>query len=175
MLGKMCRRLWELSAGLGIIILLARPFVRGAFVWTSSCGSRVPTIWIRLIAMADFAAAPFEIAAMLSSKPQPLFGFAITGVPLILYRVGFAVFLVYVGRGLYRLAYSARSLAIACCVYSVAENVVWSLVTPTPHGGFSLMRAAGCTTGAALSGLIVWYLNSQRQLFANSHAVSIVD
>lgn len=143
------------AAGLGVITPLAQSRVRRAFEWAGPSGLQVPSIWMRLIAMADLIASPFEISAMLSSRSRLVFGLAITAAPLSLYRVALAGLLMYVGRGLYRMNSSVRRLAIGCSVYSTAENLVWSIVTPTPHGGFSFMRAAGCLIGTALSGLIV--------------------
>jgi hypothetical protein len=105
--------------------------------------------------------APFEISDVLSAKPRLVFGIAMTGAPLILYRVALAGLLVYLGRGLYRLNGAARKLATAYCVYSTAENIVWSVITPTPHGGFSVLRAIGSSIAAALNGLIAWYLIRQ--------------
>jgi len=156
-----------IGAGLGVITVLAQPNVRRAFEWSGLSGLRAPSIWIRLIAMGDVSASLFEISNLLRSRPRLVFGFAMTGVPLIMYRVALAGLFVYVGQGLYRLNSSVRRLAIGFSIYMVAEILVWSIVTPTPQGGFSFMRAAGCLIGAALSGLIVWYLAGQRQFFSN--------
>ena len=147
------------------IAYLVRPEVRAAFKPQPSASNLVPTGWIRLIAAGSCLGCGVGFAELLNPKPPPVFGLALHGFALGLYAFLSTAVLVYIGRGLYALSEPARRWALGYETFAGAQFLFWGFTAPTPHGGFSFLRAGSVFLFTGIQTAKVCYLLKKRELF----------
>jgi len=109
-----------------------------------------------------------EIAGSLEAR---FFGYPLSPMGRTTYYALLASVAIFVALGLYRMKDSARRWAICFLVLTFLDSVAWSIATPTPHGGFSWMRAATISGCLVMDALAIWYLITRRGRFYNDRKV----
>jgi len=152
------------AATLAVIAYAMRAFasapVRAAYLQASE----IPAA-LRVIAALQWASAAAYLVAIPGSLQTRVFGYPVAGVSRTLYYVILGGVSAFFAFGLYRMKEVARRWAIWFLLLTFADSVAWSIATPTPHGGFSWMRAATLTMCLVMDSIIIWYLVTRRGCF----------
>ena len=148
-----------------LLSYLFRAHVRSAFEPVVGTEERKPTLWIRLVAVANIMASGISILDVFNTRAYPVLGVLSGRLWIDANAVLNGAVMIYIGLGLYKLRESARRVAIGSGFYGFVSILLWLFVFPTPSHRFTLFRIASTAFFAGLIVVTIAYLHRRRKLF----------